>query len=49
MKRIIHGNHVFVTMVRRVRMRATFMCIGYNLLTLVSLEKEGRMASSLMN
>ncbi len=49
MKRIFHGNHVFVTMVSRVRVKATFICLGYNLLTLVSLEKEGRIASALKN
>ncbi len=36
----INGGHVFRTMIRRVR--ASFMCLGYNLLTLVSLEKRER-------
>ncbi len=41
MKKIFHGNLVFITMVRRVRVRATFMCLGHNLLMPISLEKEG--------
>ena len=42
MKRIFHGGHVFVTMVRRVRVKATFLCLGYNLLTLLSLKNRVR-------
>ncbi len=44
MKRIFHGGHVFVTMVRRVRVKATFLCLGYNLLTLLTLKKQGKIA-----
>ena len=44
MKNIFHGGHVFVTMIRRTRVKAAFMCLGYNLLTLVSLEKKGKVA-----
>lgn len=43
-KRIFHGDHVFVTMVRRVRVKETFMCIGYNLLTLLTLKNQGKIA-----
>jgi len=39
MKRIFHGGHVFVTMIRRVRVKATSLCLGYNLLTLLTLKK----------
>ncbi|WP_010917667.1 IS5/IS1182 family transposase [Thermoplasma volcanium] len=44
MKRIFHGDHVFVTMVRRVRVKSMFMCLGYNLMTLLSLKKQGKIA-----
>ena len=47
MKRIFHGGHVFVTMIRRTRVKAAFMCLGYNLLTLVSLEKKGNVAAAI--
>jgi|ACXJ01.1.fsa_nt_gi IS5 family transposase len=43
-KGIFHGDHVFVTMVRRVRVKATFMCIGYNLMTMITLKKQGKVA-----
>ncbi len=43
-KRIFHGGHVFVTMIRRVRVKATFLCLGYNLLTLLNLKKQGKIA-----
>ncbi|EQD55246.1 transposase IS4 family protein, partial [mine drainage metagenome] len=43
-KGIFHGSHVYVTMIRRVRVKATFMCPGYNLLTLLTLKKQGRIA-----
>jgi IS5 family transposase len=49
MKRTFHGDHVFVTMIRRVRVNATFMCLGYNLLTLVSMEKNGKIAAAIKN
>ena len=44
MKRIFHGGHVFVTMVRRVRVKSMLMCLGYNLLTLLTLKKQGKIA-----
>jgi IS5 family transposase len=47
MKNIFHGGHVFVTMIRRTRVKAAFMCLGYNLLTLVSLEKNGKVAAAI--
>ena len=49
MKRIFHGGHVFVTMIRRVRVKAAFMCLGYNLLTIISMEKKGKIAIALKN
>ncbi|MCL4341696.1 MAG: hypothetical protein M1431_06360 [Candidatus Thermoplasmatota archaeon] len=48
-KRIFNGGHVFVIMIRRARVKATFMCIGYNLLTVASMEKDGRIAVALKN
>ena len=38
MKGVMHGGgHIFVTMtIRRVRAKATFMCKGYNLLTILT-------------
>ena len=41
LKKIFRSNHVFVTMVRRIRVKATFICLRYNLLTLVLLERNG--------
>ena len=49
MKNVFHGGHVFVTMTRRTRVKAAFMCLGYNLLTLISLEKSGKIAAALKN
>ena len=46
-KRIFRGGHVFVTMIRRVRVKATFMCLGYNLLTLLTLKKQGKIAQAI--
>ena len=43
-KRMFRGGHVFVTMIRRVRVKAAFLCLGYNLLTLLTLKKQGRTA-----
>jgi hypothetical protein len=34
-------------MVRRVRVKAAFWCLGYNLLTLASMEKDNRIAIAL--
>ncbi len=42
MKRIMNGGHTFITMVRRDRVRAMFLCHGYNMLTLIALKKQGR-------
>jgi hypothetical protein len=44
MKGIMHGGHTFVTMVRRYRVKAMFLCLGYNMLTLITLKKQGRVA-----
>lgn len=37
-KGIFHIGHVFVTMIRRVRVKAMFMCLVYNLFTPISME-----------
>ncbi|MHB1440125.1 MAG: transposase [Cuniculiplasma sp.] len=44
LKRVMHGGHTFVTMVRRVRVKETFTLIGYNLLTLLTLKRQGKVA-----
>ncbi len=44
MKRIFHFDHVFVTMIRRVRVKAAFLCLGYNLMTILTLRKQGKIA-----
>jgi IS5 family transposase len=44
MKGIMNGGHTFVTMVRRYRVKAMFLCLGYNMLTLITLKKQGRIA-----
>ncbi|MGC8699206.1 MAG: hypothetical protein ACP5RE_03425 [Candidatus Acidifodinimicrobium sp.] len=41
MRRIINRGHTLVTMVRRYRVRAMFLCLGYNLVTLLMLKKHG--------
>ncbi len=41
-KRVFNGGHVFVTMIRRIRVKAMFSCLGYNLLTLFSMKKSGK-------
>ncbi len=43
-KNIFNGGHVFVTMIRRVRVKAMFMCLGYNLFTLLSMKNRGKIA-----
>jgi IS5 family transposase len=44
MKGIMNGGHTFVTMVRRYRVKAMFLCLGYNMLTLLTLKKQGKIA-----
>ena len=44
MKGIMNGGHTFVTMVRRYRVKAMFLCLGYNMLTMITLKKQGRIA-----
>jgi IS5 family transposase len=44
MKQIMNGGHTFVTMVRRYRVKAMFLCLGYNMLTLLTLKKQGKLA-----
>ena len=39
-----HLDHVFVTMARRVRVKAMFSCLGYNLLTFLSMRRRGKIA-----
>ena len=34
---VMHGGHVFVTMVRRAK--AMFLCLGYNMITLLAMKK----------
>ena len=36
---VMHAGHVFVTMVRRVRVKAMFLCLGYNIITLLAMKK----------
>ena len=43
-KRKFNGGHVYVTMVRRVRVKVMFKCLCYNLFTLMNLRKRGRIA-----
>ena len=42
MKGIMNGGHTFVTMVRRYRVKAMFLCLGYNMLTLITLKRRGK-------
>ncbi|EQD56124.1 transposase IS4, partial [mine drainage metagenome] len=44
MKVVMHGDHTFVTMVRRYRVKAMFLCLGYNTLTMITLKKQGKIA-----
>ncbi|MHB8544762.1 MAG: transposase [Leptospirales bacterium] len=44
MKGIMNGGHTFVTMIRRYRVKAMFLCLGYNTLTLLTLKKQGKIA-----
>ena len=44
MKEIVNAGHKFVTMVRRYRVRAMFLCVGYNALTMITLKKQGKIA-----
>ncbi|MEM3192977.1 MAG: hypothetical protein QW292_13020, partial [Candidatus Parvarchaeota archaeon] len=44
MKRVFHFSHTLVTLSRRVRVKAAFLCIGYNLFTLLSMKNKGRIA-----
>ena len=33
-----------ITMVRRYRVKAMFLCLGYNMFTLITLKKQGKVA-----
>ena len=44
LKGIMNGGHTFVTMVRRYRVKAMFLCLGYNMLTMITLKKQGTIA-----
>jgi IS5 family transposase len=46
-KRKFNGDHVYVTMVRRVRVKAMFRCFCYNLFTLMNLKKRGKIAAAI--
>ena len=43
-KCVMHGGHTFVTMVRRYRVKAMFLCLGYNALIMITLKKQGKIA-----
>ena len=47
MKGIMHGGHTFVTMVRRYRVKAMFLCLGYNMLTMITLKKQVKIAQAM--
>ena len=47
MKRTFRGGHTYVTTVPRVRVKAMFMCLGHNLLNLLSLKRRGKIASAI--
>ena len=36
-----NGGHVFVTIIRRAKVKETFMCIVYNLLSILSMKNRG--------
>ncbi len=42
-----NGGHVYVTMVRRVRVKMMFRCLCYNLFTLMNLKKHGKIAAAI--
>ncbi len=44
MKGIMNGGHTFVTMVRRYRVKAMFLCLGYNMPTMITPKKQGKIA-----
>ena len=46
-KRKFNGGHVYVTMVRRVRVKVMFKCLCYNLFTLMNLKKQGKIAAAI--
>ncbi|MEM4066883.1 MAG: hypothetical protein QXV17_08485 [Candidatus Micrarchaeaceae archaeon] len=41
MKRTSRGDHTFITTVPRVRVKATFYCVGHNLFNLLPFTKKG--------
>ncbi len=43
-KGVMHGGHTSVTMVRRYRVKAMFLRLGYNALTMITLKKQGKIA-----
>ena len=46
-KRKFNGDHVYVTMVRRVRVKVMFRCFCYNLFTLMNLKEHGKIAAAI--
>ena len=45
-KGVMHGGHVLVTTVRGVRVKITFLCLGYNVITLLAMKKRNDAARS---
>jgi IS5 family transposase len=43
-KGIFHGGHVFVTTVPRVRVKNMFMCLGHNLICMITMKNRGLIA-----
>ena len=43
-KGVMHGRHTFVSTIRRYRVKAMFLCLGYNALTMITLKKQGKIA-----
>ena len=43
-KTIFHGGHVFVTTIPSVRVKNMFMCLGHNLMCMISMKKKGMIA-----
>ena len=45
-KGVMHGGHVLMTTVRGVRVKITFLCLGYNVITLLAMKKRNDAARS---
>jgi IS5 family transposase len=44
MKGVMNGGHTFVSMMRRYMVKAMSLCLGYNMLTMITLKKQGEIA-----